>query len=78
MTTVKTLFFIRREKTDKDTKTCPIYLRITCGKRTEISLWVQFRDKLQLHTIDFTFKVDKGNEAAETDDLNKHSEEHKH
>jgi len=33
-----TLFFIRKEKTDKATKLSPLYLRITCGKRTEISL----------------------------------------
>lgn len=34
----KILFFIRREKTDKIRNLSPLYLRITCGKRTEISL----------------------------------------
>lgn len=34
----KTLFFIRKEKTDKAKNLSPIYLRITCGKRVELSL----------------------------------------
>ena len=38
----KTLFFLRKEKTDRDKGLSPLYLRLTCEKRTEISLnkWV--------------------------------------
>jgi integrase len=38
MTTYTTYFFIRKEKTDKVKNLAPLYLRITCDKRVEISL----------------------------------------
>lgn len=40
--TYHVLFFIRKEKINKLTGLAPLYLRITCGKRKEISLnkWV--------------------------------------
>lgn len=42
MTSYKILFFIRKEKTDTDKNLSPLYLRITCDKRVEMSLnkWV--------------------------------------
>jgi hypothetical protein len=38
MTRYNTHFFIRKEKTDKVRNLAPLYLRIFCGKRVEISL----------------------------------------